>query len=186
LEIIVNSWGALDLESRAFLVKRIGTAMFCWIWSLERGSFKDPIIILMDSGGGSYMHISVATALLCDRYNAHPFVLPAYCTKALMPLDMTPHAVMSKKWAEFKRAWARQDSTLSIWSALAALRRIVDEGLSAVNARAGWSHVGLQPGSGFLRDKVLVDRFDEILRQKGLVVAIFKNPNPKPRVLWIS
>ena len=140
--------------------------MFCWIWSLERGSFKDPIIILMDSGGGSYMHISVATALLCDRYNAHPFVLPAYCTKALMPLDMTPHAVMSKKWAEFKRAWARQDSTLSIWSALAALRRIVDEGLSAVNARAGWSHVGLQPGSGFLRDKVLVDRFDEIFASK--------------------
>ena len=35
LEIIVNSWGALDLKSRAFLVKRIGIAMFCWIWSLE-------------------------------------------------------------------------------------------------------------------------------------------------------
>jgi len=29
LEIIVNSWGALDLKSRAFLVKRIGIAMFC-------------------------------------------------------------------------------------------------------------------------------------------------------------
>ena len=35
LEIIVNSWGALDLKSRAFLVKRIGIAMFSWIWSLE-------------------------------------------------------------------------------------------------------------------------------------------------------
>ena len=35
MEIIVNSWGALDLKSRACLVKRIGIAMFCWIWSLE-------------------------------------------------------------------------------------------------------------------------------------------------------
>ena len=46
LEIIVNSWGAPDLKSRAFLVKRIGIAMFCWVWSLEQFLFTNLAIRL--------------------------------------------------------------------------------------------------------------------------------------------
>ena len=46
------------------------------------------------------------------------------------------------------------------------MSRVQCLGLNVANARAGWSHVGLQPGFGILRDKVLVDRFEEIFSSK--------------------
>ena len=125
-----------------------------------------PLILILDSGGGSWLHVSIATVLLCHRYGAFPYILPSYTTKCLMPLDQQPHAIMSARWAEFKRAWSRQETTLSIFQALAALRRIVGEGLSEANQRAAWSHIGFETGSRILREKILVDRHAELFASK--------------------
>ena len=52
-----------------------------------RQSYPDssqPIIILMDTGGGSLLHLSIPTVLL-HRYGAFPFIFPSFTTKAICP-----------------------------------------------------------------------------------------------------
>ena len=46
-----------------------------------------PIVLLLDTGGGLLLHLSASFLKDCVKYNLCPYFLPAYTTKALMPLD---------------------------------------------------------------------------------------------------
>ncbi len=125
-----------------------------------RARFPDeskPLLLICDSGGGSWMHVSISIAVLCKRFNAFVFVLPAHCTCALCPLDQSPHSVMSTRWSEFKQAWSRREKDMNIFVALAGIRRCVSEGLSEKNCKAGWARCGFVAGERIQRDIVLRD-----------------------------
>ncbi|CAK9017252.1 DDE-1 domain-containing protein [Durusdinium trenchii] len=137
-----------------------------------------PLILILDSGGGSNLHISVSMALLCHRHNIMPYVLPAYTTAACCPLDSNPHSTMSKLWSGFKAAWVRQHGSLNIHHALAGIRRCVIEGLSETQARAGWAQCGWTPGERIQRFKVLNERATELFHCKDSWCA----PTPQSKI----
>ena len=60
---------------------------------------NDKILLVMDGGGGSWLHISVPMVLLLERYGVECFILPSHTTAALCALDQQPHQLMSLRWA---------------------------------------------------------------------------------------
>lgn len=131
-------------------------------------------------GGGTLLHLSVETAVLCSRYGCDVFLIPPYCTKCICALDMQPHSCMSKMWSAFKQEHGRQvSSDLGIFPALKALRHIVHEGLNEENRNAGWAHIGLIPGEAVNRNKVLVDRFHECFQSKRAGGGLETTPKSK-------
>lgn len=129
-------------------------------------NLQDRIILLMDTGGGSYLHLSVEVALLCQRNCVDVYVLPSYTTKACSPLDQQPHSVMSTLWSGFKAAWSRSHGNLTIWTALAGIKRCVEAGNTPKNALAGWAHCGWVPGECLQRQVVLSERAAELFHSK--------------------
>ena len=155
----------------------------CCLRPMRQKHGDKPFLLLMDSGGGTAPHISVAVALLLHRYNAHAYVLPAYSTKALCPLDQLPHALMGRRWGAFKKSWAqRRGRDMNIWEACAGIRRIVAEALSAPNRLAGWEHCGFVPGLCLQRQKVLEDRFAEVFQSKRSGAGNVGSPKSKAAV----
>lgn len=77
------------------------------------------LLLIMDRGGGPYLHVSVETVLMLHRYQCECLVLPSYTTAALCPLDQTPHSLMALRWGTFKRAWANMGKDLSVFEPLA-------------------------------------------------------------------
>ena len=63
-------------------------------------------VLIMDTGGGSGLHVSPEITLLCMQHNIRPWVLPSYTAKALMALDQTPHGQCESEWATQRRRWA--------------------------------------------------------------------------------
>ena len=78
-------------------------------------NFDDKCLLVMDGGGGSWLHISVPTVLLLQRYGVECYVLPSYTTAALCALDQQPHALMSKRWSAFKNAWSKNGNDLNVF-----------------------------------------------------------------------
>ena len=137
------------------------------------------LVLGMDSGGGSLLHLTVETAVVCDRYACDVFLIPSYCTKAMCALDQQPHARMSLQWSSFKRQFALQQGELGVIPALRALKLIVTEALSSKHSAAGWAHVGLVPGEPINRNKVLLDRFDECFQSKRSGAKLEEKPESK-------
>ena len=127
---------------------------------------NDKILLVMDGGGGSWLHISVPMVLLLERYGVECFILPSHTTAALCALDQQPHQLMSLRWGTFKAQWSRSGNDLNIFQAIAALRRIVAEALSPQNALAGWARVGVQPNELMQKHVVLEERFSELFTSK--------------------
>lgn len=141
---------------------------------------KQRLVLLMDSGGGSLLHLTAETAVLCHRYACDIYLIPSYCTKAMCALDQQPRARMSLQWSSFKRQFSlQQQGDLGIIPALRALKIIVTESLAEKHAAAGWAHVGLVPGEQINRNKVLVERFDECFQSKRSGVCLEETPQTK-------
>ena len=128
----------------------------------EQIPMDEPLVILMDSSGGSWLHISIEAVLLMHRYNCHAYILPACSTKALCALDQNPHAAMSAKWRSFKQQWAQTHGSLNLYQALSAASHIAAYGLSQDQVSAGWSRVGYTPNQQPNRNIVLVERSNEV------------------------
>ena len=138
------------------------------------------LLLWLDSGGGSMLHLTVSTALLCHRYACDIYLIPPYGTKALCALDQQPHAWMSKQWSAFKQEFSRQSNAdLGIFPAIRALNFICSEALNEKNSLAGWSHCGIIPGEAVQRNKVLVDRFTECFQSKKAGGGLSETPTSK-------
>lgn len=110
-----------------------------------------PVVLILDSGGGSWMHLSLNFVGLCLKYNIRPYFLRAYLTRALCALDQEPHSSMSRLWCDFKQKWSGQ---ISLYVALKAVREICLASLTKEKAAAGWRRCGFQAGAAIDRDKV--------------------------------
>ena len=86
------------------------------------------IVLLLDSGGGSWVHLSGAFLRTCLQANVKPFYLPAWTTKALMPCDMNIHETMARVWREFKQAWGLKRLPLSFFRGIESCHRDLRHG----------------------------------------------------------
>lgn len=77
-----------------------------------------PIVCVLDSGGGAWLHLCPRLLQICVRNGVRPFYLPGYTTRALMALDMNIHSTMARLWSDFKAAWKNKSQPLTIFVAL--------------------------------------------------------------------
>ena len=130
----------------------------------ERLGNDKPLVCILDSGGGSWLHLSPSLVRVAVAYGVRPFFLPAYTTRACMPLDQTAHACMAELWASLKQQLAQRSQSLSIYVALKSIAGIVDAGLTEKNAVASWSRCGFCAGERLNRDKLFIDRAAELFQ----------------------
>ena len=64
----------------------------CLIEPMRKVEEKE-ILLIMDSGGGAYMHLSWQFLSLCETHRIRPYMLRGYLTRALCALDQEPHAL---------------------------------------------------------------------------------------------
>ena len=120
-----------------------------------------PLVLLLDSGGGSWVHLSGAFLRTCLQANVKPFFLPAWTTKAMMPCDMNIHETMARLWREFKQAWGLKRLPLTIFVGLKAAAEICDTALQADVVRASWAQIGIRAQQKYDHNKIFVERKDE-------------------------
>lgn len=132
----------------------------CLIEPMRKVEEKE-ILLIMDSGGGAYMHLSWQFLSLCETHRIRPYMLRGYLTRALCALDQEPHACMARLWSAFKGKWK---NNLNMYQALQAIREITQESLTEQRAAAGWARVGLKAGRSIDRDVVLVERYSEVIQ----------------------
>ena len=123
-----------------------------------------PIIVCLDSGGGSWLHLSTKMVAVSLKYNLRPWFLPPWTTKGLMALDQAVHANMASMWSQFKKQWGQQGRSLTLHVALQAIVEISQECLTGKLALASWRHCGFAPGNAFDGDKLFVERKNELFK----------------------
>ena len=127
------------------------------------GSGK-PLVLCLDSGGGSWLHLSPSFLKICLKFGIKPFYYPAWTTKAICPLDQTVHSTAARLWAEWKQLWGHKQQPLTLFIALKAAGQIVDEALKADLVKASWAQVGIRLNEKFDYDKLFVQRKAEIFQ----------------------
>eukprot|EP00438_Fugacium_kawagutii_P006800 Skav218528 [mRNA] locus=scaffold2478:307127:308656:- [translate_table: standard] len=144
----------------------------CFIEPL-RAESPDPskeLLLMMDGGGGTYLHISPHLSALCVRHKVRIFLIPPYGTKALCSLDQDCHKHFASQWSQFKASWASQYGQLNLRQALSAASKIAEEALSPQRAKASYHMIGIDAGKKINIDKVVLERADELfssLRAQG-------------------
>lgn len=119
----------------------------------------------MDSGGGQWLHISAELVLVLMRHRCKAYILKPYTTSALCALDQDCHRCWSQQWAQVKNAWAKSNqSSMNVYQALAANREIAKDALSPKRGAVSWHVCGFDPDKPLQRDKVLIERRDEVLK----------------------
>ena len=80
-----------------------------------------PIVLLLDTGGGLWLHLSASFLKVCVKYNLCLYFLPAYTTKALMPLDQWRKTQVGCQIMDFERGWLQkgQPRNPSMWQSMA-------------------------------------------------------------------
>ena len=119
----------------------------------------EAIVLILDSGGGSWLHLSVRMVSISIKYNIRPYFLRPYLTKAICSLDQNPHATMAFMWKAVKVEWGRTgEKTLSLFQAIPMLKKVVQAGLERAIQVAGWRQIGFTANSPINRAKVLEER----------------------------
>ena len=122
----------------------------------QRVKLEVPLVLVLDSGGGAWPHLSSSFVQAALHYNIYPFYLPAYTTKCLCALDQSVHAEMSSKWKAFKQRWSGQNQAVGLFVALRAAHFLCEHALSPKYALASWSHIGVEAGKPWNRDKLML------------------------------
>ena len=153
--IEVHESGSVTAESFATLL------MDGCVRPLRAKGVVGPLCLIADSGGGAFLHVSAEIATLCERENVRLFILDPYMTRPLMCLDQTPHAEAARMWAQVKRQAAEAEERLTLFTALQALKPIVEHALSERIVKSGFHRVGMTVSCPIDRNKVLVERASE-------------------------
>ena len=131
-----------------------------WLRTTHDMKATEPVVLIIDSGGGSLIHLSTDFTMLCWARNLRPFVLPPYVTSALMPNDQQPNALAEKRWQKV-RAEGKELSTLA---ALDCMHEVFDYAFQPKTIVQGWAAVGIRVGHAINRDVVLVERGQQLFR----------------------
>ena len=123
---------------------------------------SEELVLIADSGGGCWLHISPELCIVAERQRCRIFILPAYSTKALCCLDQAPHQLWAREWARLKAQWKSKQASMNIHQALMCCSKISEVALSEEKAKQAYHVCGLDIGRPINRDKLLVERSQEI------------------------
>ena len=141
----------------------------------ERIPLEKAVVLILDTGGGCLLHVSMPLVKIALQYNCKLLYLPGYTTKALMALDQVVHSEMSRLWSVFKQSWASHRAPLTLFVALRALHVFSQKALAPDKVRASWARVGCYLGKKWDVNVVLVERAAEVFsstREKSLPQSV--------------
>ena len=154
-----NEGGSNTSESFAYFVQE------CF-GKVSREQRKIPqdkaLCLVLDSGGGSLLHLSVPLVQVCLKANIRLFFLPSYTTRCLMALDQNSHQSMADSWKKFKQHWSAKNEKLSLLCALRAIDSFLPTSLSEKMAEISWGRIGVVSGEPWDRNILFVERASEI------------------------
>lgn len=145
------------------------------------------LCLVLDSGGGSLLHLSVGLVQVCLKLNIRLFYLPSYTTRCLMALDQNAHQSMSDSWKKFKQHWSSKNEKLSLLGALRAIHSFLPTSLSEKMAEISWRRIGVASGQQWDRNILFVERAAEIFstvrteeaqQTSTTALAILQNVSP--------
>ena len=149
LEIRVGA-GSRESERARGSHDRTVCNVFC---SLCAVAAPQRIPLILDSGGGSVSHISVAVGQLAEKYRLRPWFLGPYHTAALCPLDQSPNCSFERRWSSIRA----KASSFSPLQALDATHECFDFAYCTKNNQWGFRDIGLVPGHRVNRARVLLE-----------------------------
>ena len=117
------------------------------------------LILLLDSGGGSLLHLSPDFTLACFSKKIRPLFFPPYSTSALCPADQAPNAQAELLWDK-----KRRDSNLSHLAALDVVHEVFDHAYCSKYIRSGFKTCGLITGQPLAREQIFGERGVSLFR----------------------
>ena len=121
-------------------------------------------ILILDSGGGALLHISVKICKFFVRWNIYPYYLKPYCTAALMSLDQRMHAMVQSGWTDALRRCAKDGQAMSTLKAIEVLREVCLDAFGSDLAIESYRRTGWVAHKCIQISNVLVERKDEIFQ----------------------
>ena len=167
--VYCKSWTTMwpEAEIRATPKGAMTGELFCQFcirwerWVRESLDIPRPteLLLLLDSGGGSLIHLTPEFTIFCDAASVRPFFFPPYATAACCPLDQAPNMVCELRWDELRS----KGHGMNQLQALDCSHDCWDTGYSSKNIVSGFKKCGLSD-SGIDRTVVLVDRGPQLFR----------------------
>ncbi len=121
----------------------------------------------LDSGGGSWLHLSHEFVLWCCRRLFRPKYVKKYCTKATSVLDMEVHRKVRMLWAEWRQDNAAEGD-VTPFQGLRAIRSIYFQ-ITQKDLLDSWKEIGCEPNKPWNFSTVLVDRAGELFHSAKLL-----------------
>ena len=106
---------------------------------------EQALLLLLDSGGGSLIHLSPDFTIACEAKTLRPLYFPPYSTAAVCPADQDPNAQAERVWDQLR---AKADS-LTSFQALDIAHEVWDVSYGVPKyVQAGFAKCGLIPTKG--------------------------------------
>ena len=184
-KFVGNPSGSVTASSFAFFVSE------CYgkhAREVLRIPMDQSLVLILDTGGGCLLHLNAHVLRAAMKWNIRLFYLPAYGTRALMPLDQNSHQAMASDWQAFKRSWSNKQEPLTLCVALRAVHAFTSRSLGPRMAKVSWKRIGIEADQPLNRDILFVTRASEIfstVREKqqpqpqSAALSIFKEVSPK-------
>ncbi len=128
----------------------------------KRKTEAKEIMLNIDSGGGSLIHLSVEFTLACVQYSLRPFYFHPNTTRAVMLLDQDPNRTAEAEWNTARRQ--SSDQGLTVRRALPIIRALHPRAYCPRTIEKGGRKVGFEVGKPLRPDTVLVDRAPDVFR----------------------
>ncbi|CAE7868797.1 unnamed protein product, partial [Symbiodinium microadriaticum] len=121
---------------------------------------EQQVLLLLDSGGGSQVHISVESSLVAEHYGLRLFFFAANCTPAFCSLDQDCNARAEARFHEILAA----DREMTGSGALLAARDVWSHAYRSPLIERGYAKTGIVAGKPLQPNVLLVDRAASLLR----------------------
>ena len=144
------------------------------------------VLLIMDGGGGSYLHITPELAAVCLRRGCRIWLISPYGIKALCSLDQDLHKYWSQEWGRFKASWAMAHGSLNCLQALCACSSISEEALTPSRAISAYHAIGFDAGKPFNNEKILTERAQEVFGNLRSKATVPKPKSTKKRVFDLA
>ncbi|CAE7253259.1 unnamed protein product, partial [Symbiodinium sp. CCMP2456] len=156
--IVPSDEGSITTSSFVHFLAEFGA----WIRNDLQLPKERQVLLLLDSGGGSQIHISADASLVAEHFAIRLWFFAANTTAAFCSLDQDCNAAAE---ARFHKLVA-SGHDMSPLGALHAARDVWDHSYCSPLIERGYKKTGIVAKSALQRNTLLVDRAPELMRSK--------------------
>ncbi|CAE7565729.1 unnamed protein product, partial [Symbiodinium sp. CCMP2592] len=132
-----------------------------WVRAELEVEETQPLVLLLDTGGGSLIHLTPGFTIACEAKNIRPVFFPPYATAAVCPADQDPNAQAELRWDALRKT----QQGISQLQALDLAHEVWDFAYgNSTHVRNGFKRCGLVAEQPIDRSKVFVDRGAQLFR----------------------